>query len=455
MIPFLEAAANVRPTQRQLAWFEMGAYAFIHFGMNTFTDREWGTGDEPESLFNPQKLDCDQWVEAVKAAGLRGLILTAKHHDGFCLWPSAYTRHCVKNAPCKRDIVREAAEACRRGGIRFGFYLSPWDRNSPLYGTPAYNDYFCDQLTELLTRYGEIFCVWFDGACGEGPNGKRQVYDFPRYVELIRKYQPGAVIFNDGGPDVRWCGNEAGRPRHAEWAVVPIELADHAEAQTGAGPLASEGDLSYLYNCEDAIGTMPNILYSKGLAFVPSEYDMSIRKGWFWHPQEDPKSLEHLFQVYLTSAGANACLNLNIPPDKNGLIDERDVRRLRELGDKIRNDFGAPLPATIEIIPGCPPTQPRYRIVLDHPRTDIRYVVLSEDITCGQRVESFRITQNGSDLVACYQGTCIGHRRICALRDPFEDQNPLTATTGTEISSLTIHIAAARDEVLLKDILVY
>ena len=219
MPDFLKEAAHVRPTQNQLDWFDTETYAFIHFSPNTYTGLEWGTGKEPESVFSPTKLDCDQWVEAIKAAGMRGMVLTAKHHDGFCLWPSAFTEHSVKNSPFRGDVVREAAEACRRGNLKFGFYLSPWDRNSPLYGTPAYNDYFCSQLTELLTGYGEIFYVWFDGACGEGPNGKRQEYDWERYFELVHRLQPHAVIFN--GPDVRWCGNEAGKARYAEWAVVP------------------------------------------------------------------------------------------------------------------------------------------------------------------------------------------------------------------------------------------
>ena len=232
MIQFLQEAAHVVPSKRQLDWYELESYAFIHFGVNTFTNREWGEGTEPESIFNPENLDCDQWVEAIKAAGMKGMVLTAKHHDGFCLWPSKYTEHSVKNSPCKKDVVREAAEACKRGGIKFGFYLSPWDRNASCYGTPEYNDYFCNQLTELLTEYGDIFYVWFDNACGEGLNGRKQVYDFPRYIGLIRKYQPNAVIFNDFGPDIRWCGNEAGKPRHSEWAVIPSELCHLGRVQT-------------------------------------------------------------------------------------------------------------------------------------------------------------------------------------------------------------------------------
>ena len=290
------------------------------------------------------------------------------------------------------DVVKEAADACRRGGIKFGFYLSPWDRNCSCYGTPKYNDYFCNQLTELLTQYGEIFYVWFDNACGEGKNGKKQDYDFPRYFELIHRYQPGAVIFNDFGPDVRWCGNEAGTARYAEWSVVPSELCHYAPAQTGSGPLAKEGSLSYLYNTENELGSMPNILYSKGLTFVPSEIDMSIRPGWFWHPDEEPHSLERLFHTYLKSCGANACLNLNLPPDRDGLLDERDIKRLRELRALIDWELGNELPATIEKESGHGPTQPVYTITLDSPRDDIKYIVLKEDISKGQRVESFRIT---------------------------------------------------------------
>jgi len=257
---FLKTAAAVKPSQRQLDWFDVGFYAFIHFGVNTFTDREWGLGNEDEGIFNPQKLNCDQWVAAAKSAGMKGLILTAKHHDGFCLWPSKFTEHSVKNSPIKRDIVREAADACRRGGIKFGFYLSPWDRNSKYYGTEEYNDYFCNQLTELLTGYGDIFCVWFDGACGEGPNGKKQVYDFDRYIKLIRQYQPGAVIFNDAGPDVRWVGNEAGKARYAEWAVVPCELCFRSQVQTGPAPMAELGSLEYMYNTDKDIGSVNNIV---------------------------------------------------------------------------------------------------------------------------------------------------------------------------------------------------
>jgi len=415
---FLAEAAAVRPSARQLAWYDMEFYAFVHFSPNTYTGLEWGLGNEDPAIFNPTELDCDQWVEAIKSAGMKGMVLTAKHHDGFCLWPSKYTEHCIKNSPYKGgkgDIVREAAEACRRGGIKFGFYLSPWDRNSALYGTDAYNDYYKAQLTELLTQYGEIFHVWFDGACGEGPNGRKQEYDFEGYIELIRKYQPNATIFNDAGPDVRWIGNESGTARYAEWAVVPSELCFRAEVQTGPGPLA--GDLTHMYNTGQEIGSLSNILYSKGLCFCGSEVDMSIRPGWFYHPEEEPHSLERLLRTYETSVGGNGCFHLNIPPMPNGKFDPRDVERLKELGAALRERFGTCLsegssPVRIPAAKGD--TQCIFEIDLPE-ATEFRYVDLREDLAAfGQRAESFQVrVQNqygGWDKI--FDGTTIGHRRI-------------------------------------------
>ena len=452
---FLEAAASVRPSPRQLAWFDTGFYGFIHFGPNTFTNREWGDGKEPESVFNPTALDCDQWVEALKSAGMKALVITAKHHDGFCLWPSAYTEHSVKNSPFQGDVVRLAAEACRRGGLKFGFYLSPWDRNAESYGTPQYNDYFCNQLTELLTGYGEIFCVWFDNACSPEMRGK-QPYDFPRYFELIRKYQPNAVIFNDYGPDVRWCGNEAGDARYAEWAVVPTELCPYATVQTGPGPLSEYGSLDGIYNTDQFIGSLPNILYSKGLAYVPAEIDMSIHPGWFWHPDEKPHPLSRLFDTYLTSVGANACFHLNVPPDTRGRIDEQDVARLKEFGSLLRREFSAPIPAQIEEIPNRPPMQKQYRIHFHTPQRNLRYIILEEDIAQGQRVETFMISGSftGGKEYPVFQGTCIGHRKICRLSDPFSRQNPLIGKMD-EANELVVTVTAARGEVNLKHIAVY
>lgn len=454
MIGFLQEAAAVAPSKRQLMWFDTGFYAFIHFGVNTFTDREWGDGTEPESIFRPEKLDCRQWARTIRDAGMKGMILTAKHHDGFCLWPSKYTEHSVKNSPVNRDVVGEAAEACREAGLRFGVYLSPWDRNSVYYGTTEYNDYYCNQLEELLTSYGDLFCIWFDGACGEGPNGKKQEYDFERYIALIRKYQPGAVIFYDRGPDVRWCGNEAGIPRVSEWAVVPKELCWYGDVQTGAGPLTGEGELAYLYNTDRYVGGMSNILYSKGLAFVPAEMDTSIRPGWFWHEAEEPKSLQKLFQIYLDSVGGNTCLNLNIPPNRDGLLDERDVARLKELRALLDRELGQKASVKVEKKEGCYPTQPEYRVTLEQPLSRVKYVELREDISLGQRVENFRIeaVSSNGDQFPLFQGTTIGNRKICPLTDPFAEQNRLLDEGNDKIGQLLVKVTAARGDVVLKEI---
>lgn len=455
---FIEEAANVVPSKRQLDWFDVGFYAFIHFGVNTYTDREWGNGEEPEQIFHPTALDCDQWVEAIKAAGMKGMILTAKHHDGFCLWPSKYTEHSVKNSLFHGDVVREAAEACRRGGIKFGFYLSPWDRNSKLYGTDAYNDYFCNQLTELLTEYGDIFCVWFDNACGEGPNGVKQQYDFPRYFELIRKYQPNAVIFNDFGPDIRWCGNEAGSARESEWAVVPTELCRYSKVQTGCGPLAEQGEL-VLYNTAKSLGNLDVVLYSKGLTFTPAEIDTSIRPGWFWHAEEEPKSLEQLFQIYVNAVGGNCCLNLNIPPNKEGRFDEKDVTRLQELGDMIRACFSKEIPCVLKQRNEKDSYLPEYEIIFEKPISEYNTIVLEEDLTHGQRIESFQILRENTAIgkaFPIYQGRTVGNCKICTLWDVGKGQNPLMFSYERKtVEYLVLRITSSRGPVYLKNVKVY
>jgi len=447
----LSMAVSVTPSKRQQQWFDTEFYAFIHFGVNTFTNQEWGNGNEDEKIFNPEKLDCNQWVEAIKSAGMKGMVLTAKHHDGFCLWPSKYTEHSVKNSPWrngKGDLVAEAAEACRKGGIKFGIYLSPWDRNSQYYGTEEYNDYYCNQLTELLTNYGPIFHFWFDGACGEGPNGKKQVYDYDRYISLIRKYQPDATIFNDHGPDVRWCGNESGTARAAEWSVVPSELCFRSEVQTGPMPLA--GDLSFICNSDKDLGSIGNILYSKGLVFCGSEIDMSIRNGWFWHKNEEPHSLDRLFNTYINSVGANCGFILNVPPTTDGLIDERDIVRLKELGDKIRSEFGEnkAVNAEIKIVSESENGQSVIDIVLPE-KTKIKYVVFQEDLTKGQRVEAFRLyAKNNSDQMQdCYIGTCIGHKKICPIH--------IYAQSEVNTDVIRLYITASRAKVVLRSIELY
>ena len=303
---------NIVPTPQQIAWQELEFIGFAHFGVNTFTDREWGEGTEDEKVFNPTDFDADQWARVLKDAGIRLLILTAKHHDGFCLWPSRFTEHSVKNSPWRKgkgNVVREVSDACRRHGIKFGVYLSPWDRNNPEYGnSPVYNQYFANQLRELLTNYGPITEVWFDGACGEGPNGKKQVYDWTAYYKVVRELQPDAVIAICG-PDVRWVGNETGVARETEWSVQPARSA------------ASGG--------------------KDGLVWWPAECDVSIRPGWFYHASQDDKvkSLHHLLDIYYKSVGRNSVLLLNIPPDRRGHIHENDTARLRELRKVLDDTF--------------------------------------------------------------------------------------------------------------------
>ncbi len=447
MKDFIKQAAHVKPSENQLRLLtETPFYAFVHFSPNTYTNLEWGTGKEDPSIFNPVNLDCDGWCEAIKSAGMSGVVITAKHHDGFCLWQTEYTDHSMKRSPYKNgkgDIVGELSEACRRHSLKFGFYLSPWDRHSELYGTEEYNDYYKAQLTELLTRYGEIFHVWFDGACGEGPNGKKQVYDFDGFFDLIHKYQPRATIFSDKGP-IRWCGNEDGLARYAEWAVVPSELCSYCEIQTMSGPLC--GDLSYMYNTDKNIGSLGNILYSKGLVFAPSEVDMSIRPGWFYHENEAPHSLERLFDTYLRSVGGNAAFILNIPPKPDGTFDERDVSRLKELGEKIRTSFSINLamdkPILIEPYKNSD-TQCTAEIDLGKDE-DIHYLDFCEDIAQGQRIESFFVQQYKNDRWEnVFEGTTVGARRIIRFKD------------GLRTSKLRIFITSSRDKPEFGKIAIY
>lgn len=315
------------PTAAQLRWQRDELAMFLHFGVNTFTDREWGDGTEDPAIFAPTALDARQWARSAKRGGFRTLILTAKHHDGFCLWPTATTEHSVAKSPWRGgqgDVVRELVDACRAEGLRAGVYLSPWDRNNPTYGTGArYNDLYCDQLTELLTRYGDIAEVWFDGANGEGPNGKRQAYDWPRVWALVRRLQPNAVMFSDAGPDVRWCGNENGSAGDPNWSTVDPDAVPYPGA-SGAGVTAAlqHGD--------------PN-----GAVWRPAECDVSIRKGWFYHPADDGrvKSVDELSDLYFTSVGRNAKLLLNVPPTRDGLLHDVDVGRIAGFRDRLRSLF--------------------------------------------------------------------------------------------------------------------
>jgi alpha-L-fucosidase len=437
-------AANVVPSPRQLAWQEKEFIAFAHFGMNTFTDREWGEGKESPSLFSPTHFDARQWVRVIKAAGMKMLILTAKHHDGFCLWPSKYTEHSVKNSPWrygKGDVVKDVAQACRDFGIKFGVYLSPWDRHERTYGdSPVYNEHFRNQLRELLTSYGGIAEVWFDGACGEGPNGKKQVYDWESYYRVIRELQPQAVIAIMG-PDVRWVGTESGYGRETEWSVVPNILQNPdaiaaASQQNSVDAAFAPRDLT-----DEDLGSREKIRNAAVLVWYPAETDVSIRPGWFYHQSQDGqvKSPGKLVDIYYSSVGRNSVLLLNIPPDKRGRISDADIKSLMGMRTILDRTFrtnlaeGAKAKASNEkagheaalVIDRNSATywttddgvsSAVLELALPKNRTFDR-AMLQENIRAGQRVEAFRLEAwDGKAWKEFTKGTTIGYKRL--LRFP-------------------------------------
>ena len=323
--------AQPKPTPQQLAWHGMEFYLFMHFGPNTFTDLEWGKGTEKEEVFNPKTLDCEQWCRVAKAGGAKGIIITAKHHDGFCLWPSKFSKHTVRESKWKDgkgDVLKELSAACKKYGLKFGVYISPWDRNHPDYGTEKYNDIFVGMMKELFTNYGPIWELWWDGANGEGPNGKKQVYDWKRFKETVRKLSPKTVVFSDVGPDLRWCGNEKGIAGTTNWNTLNTDGFEPGVKAPSTDTL-NAGNVNGKY-------------------WIPAECDVSIRPGWFYHKAEDDKvkSPEELFQLYLKSVGRGANLLLNVPPDGNGLITSFDstalvgFKKLRDesFGKKIQFD---------------------------------------------------------------------------------------------------------------------
>lgn len=427
----IKIAANITPTPRQLRWQKLELTAFFHFGINTFTNKEWGNGKEDPKLFNPTALDAKQWVNTVKAAGIKQVILTAKHHDGFCLWPSKVTEHSVKNSPWKNgkgDVMKEVSEACKEAGIGFGVYLSPWDMNSPLYGTDAYNDFFVQQLTELLTQYGKVDEVWFDGANGEGPNGKKQVYDFEKWYAVIRKLQPQATIAISG-PDVRWVGTESGHGREEEWSVVPMGKKDLATAgaQTKVDDVPA-GDMT-----GNVLGSRKNLRDGNALKWYPAETDVSIRPGWFYHESEDKrvKTPEYLKQIYFHSVGRNGVLLLNIPPDKRGLVTDYDIAALKQWKEELDNifktnlvrkaKFSGNISNTKQLIDGNDATHHTFSMKekdnsiefeLEKAAT-MNVLLLQENIRIGQRVEKFVLEywENGEWKKAT-GGTTIGYKRL-------------------------------------------
>ena len=451
------------PSERQLTYEKMEFFCFIHFTVNTFTGSEWGDGKEDVSIFNPTELDARLWVKTAKDAGMKGLILTCKHHDGFCLWPSKYTEHSVKNSPYKNgkgDIVREVSEACKEFGLKFGIYLSPWDRNNSSYGKgKEYDDYYVNQLTELLTEYGELYTIWLDGACGEGANGKIQKYDWNRYYKVMRELQPNAVI-SISGPDVRWCGNEAGEVRESEWSVVAKDMTDPSiTAELSQHEDNEEFRDRPLDETQSDLGSRERLKNEKELVWYPAETDVSIRPGWFYHEEEDNKvrSFENLKDIYLKSVGGNTALLLNIPPMKNGKIHEKDMAILKRLGEFINDTFKNNLlkNALITTVPehdcrGNSPDMMRtddYNTYFMNKEGDnkllieikfdeckkLNYLVLKEAITFSQRVEKFNVYFNDESgkKIKIFEGTTIGYKRIIDLK-------------GTKTDNLTIEIEDSR-----------
>lgn len=408
----VDMAARLVPTPQQLEWQQMELTAFLHFGINTFTGREWGDGKENPALFNPTDFDAEQWVRSLKEAGFKMAILTAKHHDGFCLWPTKTTGHSVAASPWKDgkgDVVRELRDACDKYGIKFGVYLSPWDRNASCYGdSPKYNEFFIEQLTELLTNYGEVHEVWFDGANGEGPNGKKQEYDWTAILSTIRRLQPRAVTAIMGD-DVRWVGNERGLGRETEWSATVLTPGTYArceEQNKALGVKATSKDL----------GGRDMLVNAKELFWYPSEVDVSIRPGWFYHQQEDNqvKSLKHLTDIYFKSVGYNSVLLLNIPPDQRGRISDADVNRLKEFADYRKEIF-----ADNRVKGGLKAWTARpgdTRVYQLKPKSEINVVMLREDISKGQRMEAFTVealTADGWKEIA--KGTTVGYKRLIRI----------------------------------------
>ncbi|HRI78956.1 MAG TPA: alpha-L-fucosidase [Cyclobacteriaceae bacterium] len=420
------------PSSAQLAWHEMEMNAFIHFSINTFTDKEWGFGNESPGLFNPSQLDVEQWVTVLKEAGFKGIILTCKHHDGFCLWPSKHTDHSVKNSPYKGDVVKELSQSCKKQGLRFGIYLSPWDRNHAEYGRPAYLDYYREQLKELFVAYPPVFEMWFDGANGGtgyygGKNEKRTIngatyYDWPSTLSLVRQFQPDIIFFSDAGPGVRWIGNERGIAGETNWnTITPDTL------------FAGKGGINDLLNNGSETGTQ----------WIPGEVDVSIRPGWFYHAKEDTlvKTPEQLFEIYLTSVGRGSTLLLNVPPDRRGLLNEKDVASLRgwkQLRDSVfRENLAAKAKVKASAYRGSSALYGPEKVVDGDKTTywsvdddeklgtleielnreeEIKYVVIQEYIALGQRVKSFSIdVWEGNAWKKVGEGTTIGYKRIVKI----------------------------------------
>lgn len=439
-----------KPTKAQLAWHDMSFYLFMHFGPNTFTDLEWGQGDEKADLFNPTNLDCEQWCRMAKASGAKGIIITAKHHDGFCLWPSKFSKHTIRESKWKNgqaDILKELSAACKKYGLKFGVYMSPWDRNHPDYGTEKYNDVFVNMMKEIFTNYGPIWELWWDGANAEGPNGKKQMYDWPRFEKTVRTLSPNTLVFSDIGPDIRWCGNEDGIAGTTNWNTL-----DTAGFTRGAG-----GPPQNTLNTGNVLGKN----------WIPAECDVSIRPGWFYHKTEDSqvKTPEQLFGLYLKSVGRGANLLLNVPPDERGLVSEMDSAALVGFRKLLSKNFSNNLflnAPTYQLFHGLLKKAPaisdgnansviaiseaiQQSVGMELKKKQnkkINCIVLSEALAKGQHCHSFKLLLFNSkdELVKEIFGTTIGKKRIItfpaitvnSIELTIEKQNDITLISGIE-----------------------
>ncbi len=410
---FLEKLIQVVPTQNQIAIQEMGYYNFIHFGLNTFTGQEWGDGTvSPQKFLIKDKIDTDKWCAQLKSTGSKGVIITAKHHDGFCLFPSKFTDYTIAaTGYCngKGDLVKQLAESCKKVGIKLGVYLSPWDRHEATYGTEEYNDFYCNQLTELCTNYGDLFCLWFDGACGEGANGKVQSYDWERYYALIKKLQPKACISNCGA-DVRWIGNEFGHARASEWSVVPKRLQCYdkisKESQQEDGAYAM---LKKIDNTDKTIGEKWQLINEPELCWWPAEMDIPVTYvGWFYHKSFEvfcTRSVKNLVQCYNESVGNNAMLLCNVPPNRKGELPAKFIKRMVFAREKVEKQFSKPIKG-------------KYKKEGDTLRfalggKSVSRVVLGEDISKSHRIENFEIKIDGATV---FSGGAVGFKKFCFFK---------------------------------------
>ncbi len=439
-------AAHVVPSPQQFAWQKMEFNAFVHFGMNTFAGTEWAKKKASPKLFDPTDLNCDQWARVLKDAGVKMAILTAKHEDGFCLWPSKYTKYSVKYSPWKNgkgDVVREFVNACHKYGLKVGLYLSPWDQEAPSYGTPAYNTYYENQLRELLTNYGPITEVWFDG--GIAPNyPKKQKYDWNAYYRIVHKLQPNALIAIMG-PDIRWVGTESGVGRKTAWDVLPIDLS----SLTPAMIKDSRHPIDQVYKPRNymgkILGSRDKLYGAKGLFWYPAETDVSIRPGWFYHASQDTavKSVADLVNIYFSSVGRNSVLLLNVPPDKKGLITKYDVRSLtglhRVITETFRHNFAKDAEVAVSGVKGSSKASALFGgkrywkgadgvdtaslvFRLPKPRT-FDVAMLQEEIRVGQRIGKFRIDYwTGNEWHELTNGTTVGYKRLLRFKPVTTDR---------------------------------